>query len=123
MTTASLTEQNISNLTPIATICRRTDGSIAGRLTAVGFSSENFRHLINRRFRWSDSAEFVAEAIARLIREVNPRAATNTSMTPFIENLTDIVRTAANRRRSFNKVYEGLVGSVERLIYAAERCV
>lgn len=118
MTTASLTANNVASMTPDVTFNRLG----TTRENAVDFARDNFRHLINRRMRWSECEAFVREAIQRLYVQVNQRSLGNRSMATTVETLVDTVRRAANRRRSYNLVYDALVSSVEAVIVAAERC-
>lgn len=132
MTTASLTANNVAAMTPVIEIHRIGGalGTLDVSTTAINFANANFRHLINRRMRWSECEAFVREAIQQLTVKVNSRAlgnrsmATtgNRSMATTVDELVNTVRRAANRRRSYYLVFDVLRAATEAVIYAAERC-
>ena len=121
MTTASLTTDRIDMLNPEILVVRVL-GKVQAATTASQFAEANFLHIINRRMVWSDVENFVRTALRLLANEVNVRSNNNASMRETTEDVVDIVRRAANRRRSYNLVQQELIASVEAFILASERC-
>ena len=114
MTTASLTERNVFNLTPIVAVSYHGTGGVNVPSTAADFMLANFRHLINRRLLWSTSEQFVRNALLMLARAVSAPIVRvrEDQMAPVI----DIVRRATNRRKSYNMVSGELLAAVEAFI-------
>ena len=121
MTTASLTRTNITANTPVVVISRTISGGINAMLTAQDFCRENFRHLINRRMRWSESEQFVRDAVRQLVERANPRTRGNTSvdLAESIDTLVNLVRRAANRRKGYYTVASNIEGYTASLIESA----
>lgn len=122
MTTAVQTTNNVATNSPVIEIQRRSDNSVRPVGTATAFANDNLKHLINRRLRWSSSEQFVRQALHMLVAGANSAALGNSSLTAHIDSVVDVVRDAANRRRSFCLVEVKLVGAIAALIEAAERC-
>ena len=124
MNTASTTANNVAAMTPVIAVERFSNApsDVDVSKTAIQFASANFRHLINRRMRWSECEAFVREAIQQLTVQVNRRALGNRSLTAPVEQLVDTVRRAANRRRSYYLVFDVLRAATEAVINAARDC-
>lgn len=112
MTTASLTRNAIDNFTPII----YQDGV---ELSAPEFADANFRHLINRRMTWSNVQAFVTEALNGLVRARNGRPGVLAALRQQMFTVSEIVRRAANRRRSYSLVQAELVTALVAVVEAA----
>jgi hypothetical protein len=122
MTSAEQTYLRVARSEPAIEIARFNDGTIAAFGTSTKFVEANFRHIVNRRMRWSDVELFVRQALHQLTGEVNTFALGHASLVPLMEDVVDVVRDAANRRRAWATVEGRLNNVVVTLIDAARRC-
>lgn len=120
MNTATITRRNVANATPIITIIRDA-GRLAVFATADDFVENNIRHVVNRRMKWNDFAEpFVRVAVEELAKQISGDSQLrSTEVLNCIEDVIDLVRDAANRRKAWNSVEQFILMATERLIRAA----
>lgn len=122
---ATQTAVNVASLTPVVRLRTFADGALAGRVdrrhTAIEFINANFRHIINRRMKWSTVEPFVREALAQLANLICTKASSRESVQVEINLTTQTMRFATNRRLSYNNVADDLRSDVEELLAAAER--
>jgi len=116
--TASVTANNVRSLTPNVQILYTGLGRVDSQRTAETFIDLNFRHLVNRRMRWSTSEQFVRLALTTLVSAITLNRA-NTSINDTVDMIVNTVRDAANRRKSFNIVCDTLLYNVRSLVERA----
>lgn len=117
--TASKTRENVRLLTPHIQVLYNLQGEIDVAKTAERFVEANYRHVVNRRLQWSATEQFVRMALSDLLSTAfeSYQGINSDGLRDARENMVNLVRTAANRRKAWTLVSTDIVHAVMVLIF------